>query len=719
MGLLLRYCDGIRVIATARRRPALSLAGLRGAGRIVEIGPNDLRLTSRELGELFESSLPPAYLEALRARTDSVAVAAGFARRAFCSPSADGVPWTESLREYYREQIRDSLPGELVPLVSRLSILELFDNSLAHATVGHDVSRELRQLHEEEGLLGIDRRTGLFRFSPLLRESLSGELHWIDEAERRTLHQRAAQWFLQRGFVQEALGHAIAARDARQAFELFQCVGASSVIAKFGLPVLSSVLTEMRNATADRSELVEWSSVLLLSQQGRTPEANALAETLRPSTQVLVSPAHAKHSWSLAEREILFIETLLAMYADLRLPPDRQSVLARVADSITGRDGLQRALIQNALGWVHYEHAELQAAEECASRALAGFTEQGALYASLFVHLHRTLIRFWQNRLDEACSEAKLFRQLQQLFFPSDARLEWLSRVFLATVHLEVGLTEEAERLAENLLEEGSPDNGWFEPQLLAYTTTARVKAAKGDFEGASAILSRGQQFAELRNLPRLTWNLELCRARIRLHAGDVCPPGCLAAIGEGEELPSFFGWREELQSSVFSARIAIATGEYGRARVLVARARAQVRGISVPRARTMVSILEAQFASSLGRTRESNRILEEEMRTFGRARPLRLLAEEGIGLLKGSTAQQATGPAKRAESGFTQLTAREREILDLLSEGKANKRVAERIGISESTVKFHLRNLYRKLGARNRTQAVSRDRGRRRWLAG
>jgi DNA-binding NarL/FixJ family response regulator len=53
-------------------------------------------------------------------------------------------------------------------------------------------------------------------------------------------------------------------------------------------------------------------------------------------------------------------------------------------------------------------------------------------------------------------------------------------------------------------------------------------------------------------------------------------------------------------------------------------------------------------------------------------------------------------------------LTERELAVLAALSEGLTNARIARRLGITENTVKFHLQNLYLKLGARTRTEAVA-----------
>ncbi|WP_422048812.1 LuxR C-terminal-related transcriptional regulator [Shimia sp.] len=72
---------------------------------------------------------------------------------------------------------------------------------------------------------------------------------------------------------------------------------------------------------------------------------------------------------------------------------------------------------------------------------------------------------------------------------------------------------------------------------------------------------------------------------------------------------------------------------------------------------------------------------------------PADLLTEEAISTERHPIAQK--------------LTKREMEVLQGLAEGKANKEIARDLDLSEPTIKLHVKNLYRKIGAANRTQAA------------
>ncbi len=68
--------------------------------------------------------------------------------------------------------------------------------------------------------------------------------------------------------------------------------------------------------------------------------------------------------------------------------------------------------------------------------------------------------------------------------------------------------------------------------------------------------------------------------------------------------------------------------------------------------------------------------------------------------------------PSQTAGNGESApLTSRQLQILPLLAEGMPNKRIADALGLTEGTVKQHLKDLFRRLNANNRTQAVREGR--------
>ena len=94
------------------------------------------------------------------------------------------------------------------------------------------------------------------------------------------------------------------------------------------------------------------------------------------------------------------------------------------------------------------------------------------------------------------------------------------------------------------------------------------------------------------------------------------------------------------------------------------------------------------------------------EFETLAQARAASIRAD-GVLLTQGSGFNELA--AGEDEWIHQPLTAREVEVLELLTEGLPNKSIAERLGISDQTVKFHVSSICGKLGAANRTDAVRR----------
>jgi len=75
--------------------------------------------------------------------------------------------------------------------------------------------------------------------------------------------------------------------------------------------------------------------------------------------------------------------------------------------------------------------------------------------------------------------------------------------------------------------------------------------------------------------------------------------------------------------------------------------------------------------------------------------------------LKNGRHAPSAPAPATPIQSAAANLSVRELAALRLLAQGKTNKEIARELGLQDVTVKMHLSNAYKKLGANNRVEAV------------
>jgi DNA-binding NarL/FixJ family response regulator len=84
--------------------------------------------------------------------------------------------------------------------------------------------------------------------------------------------------------------------------------------------------------------------------------------------------------------------------------------------------------------------------------------------------------------------------------------------------------------------------------------------------------------------------------------------------------------------------------------------------------------------------------------------------AASGLLVLDPDLGSRVGVPRERdGAAGWEELTPRELEVLQLLAEGLANKQIAQRLGVSDHTIKFHVNAILGKLGAHSRTEAVTR----------
>jgi LuxR family transcriptional regulator, maltose regulon positive regulatory protein len=717
---MLHHATSLRLIIASRVRLAIPLGALRARDQYVEIGPSDLNLTPVETYAAFNSAVPEIYARRLHIETSGEAVAVGFARRVLDESPDDTVDygsWRDQLYEYYRTEVLDSLPSDLRAMMSRLVVVERFDVSLAQAVVGREALDLIERLYHVEGLLLRHRGSREFYFSEMLRRFLESRLAWLDEKERADLHRRAAHWFLERGRVAEALRHAVEAGARDLALNLLERIGYANVVAHIGVPAAHSLLNSIEADAKMLSSSALLSLALVYAHKGDIEAAVVgLSEVKR---RLAVDNGATDRS---VDTQLVLAEGFVAGFLDETGCNDNGPALERYLERISPSEHQGRAQAYTLLSWDRFCRGDIAAAERFTESAAVEYGETEGVYGSVFLHIHRTLAQFWRSDLDGALAESGLAERMTRMFFPEDQRLRALTGALRAGVQFEIGRPDPLTH-STNLVGAVGALESWMEMQLWAHRYGARAAMAAARPDEARAILAYGLEAADRLRTPRLAWNMNLIGIEVSTCGGDLDQAWHQARallLPGGDFLRNCdarLTWQERIGGLLVLVRLLDERGDFAEAHRMLDASEREVAATSATRFQVAVQIARARLDHRQDRPEKARTHLHAARALCKRTLPIQLFLEGGQCLqpylfelgawsLPNTPATAALQTISAASAD--PLTARERQILLFMREGHPNKVAAHRLGLSEATVKFHLRNIYRKLRAQNRTQALA-----------
>ncbi|MCA1338018.1 helix-turn-helix transcriptional regulator [Pseudooceanicola marinus] len=425
--------------------------------------------------------------------------------------------------------------------------------------------------------------------------------------------------------------------------------------------------------------------------------------------------------------ELLVARGLLAVYGNV---PDRAARLGELYDLLARlptEANLMRGAIHNVALSFYIDAGSFAEAEVSGERALANYAD--APYLCFYVHLHRAIMRVIEGHADKARPELAAAEDcLAQTPFetPQDDRFLSLLRAVVAYEHGDPHpMADFAQREFANF------SHGEIWPNI-ADQAMAHGADALLELSGLSAALDyleswrqkgwrtrRFRVLIEQRRVAVLQTAQRWREARMLLDemAGRI---GRIWIDSSGENL-RYLAAPEDITKALLWLRQQCY--ETPRAPAIPERlaALSENRALSW-RNRQCVQIWQAWVARRRSELPLARRLLAEVIASCTARQVHAPLIEERIFVLPLlDDARMKAGPMKDIElpRGLRRrparrtpegdLSAQERRALLLLAEGCANKDIAREMGVSLPTVKFHLKNLYRKLGAANRREAVSR----------
>jgi LuxR family maltose regulon positive regulatory protein len=724
-------------IATRGHLP-IPVGRLRAQQHLCSIGIPELRLTvdeaRRVLAEHDRIHFAADDLVALVERTEGWVAGLRLAARSFNAHSDPHAAIArfrgthQDIADFLAEEVIRQIPEDQQSFLLETSVLEVLTAPVCAAvTTRGDAGAMLQETAKADlFLLPLDEERISYRYHGLFRDLLTAELERHRPEVIPELNRRASVWYEQQGMMSEAVTYGLRAADHRFAVDLldrvidtliFDCAETSQVVRWIEqLP---------RNAVLDHRPLASryaWALTLV----GRLDDAEFVLEQLERGKD---------HSGSLMpaagddiQASIAAIRARIAAY---RMDHHATITQAKLALDLIepGKSGRIAAEIQSSLGFAYRALGRTD-------QAAAAFVEAARLgrafcHASAARWSTRYLVvtRIEQGRLREA--ESLLEEDLERV--REDPRDPGAS---LAALH--IGWAEvliEQNRLAEarEALDPAIPllqRVGDAKMLMNAYVAQAMLLHAEGKPAEARDRMRRAEDiFPGPNKGAKSAW--------LALTQGDTQAALRWARTSGFSVDDPADSTRSEHDQMIFArimARTAYSPEARGLIESLLTAAEAEGR---MGRCIELLNIL-AVTDYQQGNREQARSLLLRSLRLAHHEGFVRIFLEEGpeIGVMLheivrdrqlvddelrsyifallrafGGEAPGSNGQHGGGNSLLEPLTDRQIEILALMAEGRSNREIARDLFIAEGTVKAHVHQLFGKLMARNRTEAVARAR--------
>ena len=748
---------GLDLVVASRADPPLPLPRLRVGGRLAELRAADLRFTAEEAAALLREAtggeLPGEAVAALAARTEGWAAGlqlAALSLRGQADPAGFVAAFSGSHRyvlDYLTEEVLERQGDQLRGFLLETSVLDRLSGALCDAVTGRTDGQAMLEQVERAGLflVPLDEVRGWWRYHHLFADLLQGRLQAERPSRVPVLHRNAAGWCEERGLADDAVRHALAAGEPVWAARLMERhFDEQFYLRGEGATVQRWIATLPAELVTSRPRLLLAQALLVLAGgdvEAAGPPLNAAERAFTSAADEPFESTVGMESWllnvpatvttqraylaalrgdaegaaSFASRALLEIgddewmvasiarwNLALAEWLRGRLAEAERALLSTISEwRAVGERGLA-AVMRDHLGQVHRAQGRLDAAHGTYRETLSSTAPPGgpAMPGAGAAHVGLAKVAYERNELDTA------LRHITQ-GIP-------LCRQFVYTPPLATGLA-----------------------------TLAWIRQANGDPGEASEVMGQAERAAPGPGVTVLLNPVPVQRARLQLAQGDLSAAARWArqrGLGPADEP----GYPREPEYLVL-ARVLLAQDRPGPALALLKRlhaaAAAQRRTGSTIEILALLALASAAMgdedaalgclasaltygfpqgyvrvfadegppmAALLGRLYAPQRAeqaaahnvplgyLSRVLRAFG--------GKEVVEAAGRSTAQAVLGLAE-------QLTARELEVLVLLAAGAPNPRIAGELVVTLDTVKKHVSHLLGKLGAANRTEAVTRAR--------
>lgn len=738
-----RLPDNVQIFIASRSLPEIGLSRLLVGNRALILRAEDLRFSFEEVEQFFavhrDANVTVAEIESIYCRTEGWPAALQLFKLSLASPSVRSSLEDASacqpreLTDYLADSVLSLQSQDMQEFLLRTSLLTRLTAPLCDAVTGRTDSQEVLQELERSGLFlrALDSQRRWFTYHPLFSSFLIEQLINRSRFVGLEVHRTAARWHMSQGNFEETLHHSIEGKDFVLAVEALN-IWSSRLIADAQLATVERWFVRLPFGEVvkhlDLSIKTAYALVFLRRKQQAQPLLQFLANHRAGGS--VTGTTNPDIVLAMAAVSVDDLENAFAIIG-------RVSVCNRNPE---GFSAFELGAAANLSGYLAVALGNFEQAREYLAFARA-YNERGnATFSRGYTLAVTGVVQILHGELDKALERYREDMAEQQLHLAESFALAALASCYLWALYeanelelVQVVFGQYHDIIAESAL----PDF-----LIVAHLSAARAHEALGQPIQATEILDELESICYRNGWSRLIGSVNWERARRSLVVGATDQAQAIAAHFAGKEEGLQGRWltfSEDMEGgSLGRIRLAIHAGNVDEAaRALSVEFEQQPARV---RRRVKLHAFDALLKSRMGTHDAACRALREALQLAERGRYVRVLVEEGPALhrllqeeYRRVAGSQGPRDAKAAESqqflrillqaagiDLTQaagarvpstlepLTSREKQILRYLANGVSNREMAERIFVSENTVKFHLKNIYSKLRVNTRVQALS-----------
>ncbi len=721
--LVERMPDNLHLVVVARDQPSLPLARWRALGRVNEIGLEDLRFSFDESALFLKNTmgldLDADSMRALGDRTEGWIAGLQMAALSRQQPirvskAEEMDPRTTPFSGEHRYVI-DYLAAEVLrrqnddirSFLTKTGVLDRLSAPLCDAVTGRSDSSVILPRLEQANmfLVPLDDGRQWYRYHQLFADFLRSRL---DTGERRQLLRKASAWHEASGSGVEAIKYALAAEDVPATIRLFRTL-VEDALGRGDMPTLLAWLDSLPDKTVrEHRDLVAYKAWLLYLR-GLTYEAQ---EYPAPP-----DPGEAGAGGTTAERGMWY-----AFHAYLALnwgdPKDAVDPAKRALAELGESSSFFRVFAKSMLGQAQALCGDPNAAIDTLNEAVVLGRKLGNHLMTLDALGHLTPLMIARGDLREAIVRCKEAASRSVDSSGESLPVSGFVHVALGILYFETNELDAARRYLETGIAL-CQQLGMIFPTMMGQRALAKLQFVTGDRESAWNMLAEARDIAERPESPRRKRSVAVLTAELQLREGNVAEAA--RTLAAAHELK---GSTTEHESLTF-ARLLVAQHHPSLAEAQLAKLDAAAVADKRDGSLAAIRVVQALCKRAQGHHSAALRELESAVSLAASRGYRRLFLDEGIGL--SSMLAQVRHVAPEFVSGLLDalpqetetmapalpepLSKSEREILRLLNFGATNQEIADKLGTTIGTTKWHLNQIFGKLQVRNRTGAIAKAR--------